>query len=139
MAQRANITLTDAESTPVNRVFKPYTPAGQSSMIAWRDSNQSIYAGQAVLSVEQRVPNKQTRATKYLWRLETPILEVTSPSTSSGIQPAPTVAYSCWGELRLTLPDRASLQDRKNVLAMLRDLIDEAIVTSQVYDLELIY
>lgn len=137
MAARANITLTDAEPTPVARVFKPVLSNGNS--IIWRDSTQSIYAGQAVLSVEQRVPNKQSRATKVLWRLEVPVLEQTSPSTSTGIQPAPTVAYSNWGEIRLTLPDRASLQDRQNVLAMMRDLIDEAIVTSQVHDLDLVY
>jgi hypothetical protein len=66
-------------------------------------------------------------------------LEVTSPSTSSGIQPAPTVAYTPIATLEFVMPDRASQQERKDLLAMLRDLIDEAIVTSQVHDLEMIW
>jgi hypothetical protein len=138
MAVRANVTLTDAAGTPVNHVFKP-TQVGSDGIIGWRDSNQSIYAGQAVLTCSQRLASRNAKATKVAWKLQTPVLEVTSPSTSSGIQPAPTVAYTPIATLEFVMPDRASQQERKDLLAMLRDLIDEAIVTSQVHDLEMIW
>jgi hypothetical protein len=65
-------------------------------------------------------------------RLNCPTLEQTSASTATGIQPAPTVAYTTVGEITLVLPERSNLQDRKNILAMLRDLIDESLTTAVV-------
>ena len=138
MAIRANITLTDAAGTPVNHVYYP-TKAGNADVLAWIDRTQAIAAGQNRLTVSQRMSNKQTKATKLSWRLETPILEQTSPSTATGIQPAPTVAYTPIGVVELVLPDRCSQQERKDLLSQMRDLIDEAIVTSQVHDLDMIY
>lgn len=138
MAVRANITLTDAAGTPVNHVFKPLQ-TGSDGVIGWRDSNQAIYAGQAVLTVSQRLAARNSKATKVVWKLETPVLEQTSPSTATGIQPAPTVAYTPLATIEFVLPDRMSLQERKDLLAQIRDLIDEAIVTSQVQDLEMIW
>lgn len=137
MSQRGNITLTDAATTPVNRVFYPTQSAD--GLITWRDRTQSVFVGQNRLTVSQRIANKQSKATKVSWKLETPVLEQTSPSTTTGIQPAPTVAYTPLATLEFVLPDRSSQQERKDLLAMIRDLVDEAIVTSQVQDLDLIY
>lgn len=137
MAIRGNITLTDAATTPVNRVYYPQQSVD--GVITWRDRTQAILAGQNRLTVSQRAANKQSKSSKVTWKLETPILEVTSPSTSTGIQPAPTVAYTPLATLEFVMPDRASQQERKDLLAQLRDLIDEAIVTSQVHDLDMIY
>lgn len=137
MAIRGNITLTDGATTPVNRVY--YPQQSDSGVITWRDRTQSVLAGQNRLTVSQRVATKQSKSTKVAWKLETPILEVTSPSTATGIQPAPTVAYTPLATLELVLPDRSTLQERKDLLTQLRDLIDEAIVTSQVQDLEMIW
>lgn len=138
MAIRANVTLTDAAGTPVNHVFKP-AQSGNDGLIIWRDSNEAIFAGQAVLSVSQRLASRNSKATKVAWKLVTPVLEQTSPSTSTGIQPAPTVAYSPIATIEFVIPDRASLQERKDLLAMIRDLCAEAIVTSQVQDIEMIW
>lgn len=137
MAIRGNITLTDAAGTPVNRVYFP-TQSGD-GLINWQDRTQAIFVGQNRLTVSQRLANKQTKTNKLSWKLETPILEQTSPSTATGIQPAPTVAYTPLATLEFVLPDRMSLQERKDLLAQMRDLIDEAIVTNQVHDLDLIY
>lgn len=137
MAIRGNITLTDAATTPVNHVMTPSTNGG--GPLQWRDSNQAIYIGKARLSLVQRLADKQSKTTKISWKLETPILEVTSPSTSSGIQPAPTVAYTPLMNIEFVLPDRTTLQERKDLLAMTRDLIGEAIVTAQVQDIDLIW
>ncbi len=137
MAIRANVTLTDAASTPVNHVYYPTQSADE--LIRFRDRISTVVAGQFRLSVEQRASTRQTQATKVSWKLETPILEQTSPSTSTGIQPAPTVAYTPLAKIEFVLPDRCTLQERKDLLAMTRDLIDEAIVTAQVQDLEMIW
>jgi hypothetical protein len=139
MAARGNITLTDAAGTPVNHVFKPVTSQNGQELLAWRDSNQAIFVGQGQLSLVQRLANAKAKTTKIVWKLATPVLEQTSPSTATGIQPAPTVAYTPLVNVEFVLPDRMSLQERKDLLAQMRDLLAEAIVTSQVHDLDLIY
>lgn len=139
MAQRAAITLTDATPvTPVNRVYNPSNENGD-GQLNWRDSTQSILVGQNRLAVTQRVATRQTKATKFSFKLETPILAQTSPSTSTGIQPAPSVAYTPLGEIHFVLPEQCTLQERKDLLAQMRDLIDEAIVTNLVHDYNLIF
>jgi hypothetical protein len=138
MAIRGNVTLTDAATTPVNRVYYPVR-TDDNAVLFWKDRTQPVLAGQNTLSVAQRMATKTSKSSKISWKLEAPILEQTSPSTATGIQPAPTVAYTNIGTIELVLPDRCTLQDRKDLLSQLRDLIDEAIVTSQVHDLDFIY
>lgn len=137
MAIRGNVTLTDAATTPVNRVYYPQNKVGD--VMNWRDRTQAILVGQNRLSLSQRMADRRTKATKFSFKLETPILEQTSASTSTGIQPAPTVAYTPIGVIELVLPDRCTQQERKDLLAQMRDLIGEAIVTNLVHDLDEIY
>lgn len=138
MAIRANITLTDATPiTPVNRVFFPTEQKG--SVLNWVDRTQAIAVGQNKLSVSQKSSSKDSPTYKISWKLVCPVLAQTSPSTSTGIQPAPTVAYSNLVTLEFVLHERATQQERKDILAQIRDLIDEAIVTNEVENLDLIW
>lgn len=138
MAIRANITLTDATpTTPVNRIYYPTEAKG--SVLNWVDRTQAIAVGQNKLSVSQKSSSKDSPTYKISWKLVCPILAQTSPSTSTGIQPAPTVAYSNLVSIDLVLHERATQQERKDMLTQIRDLIDEAIVTNQVEDLDLIW
>jgi hypothetical protein len=49
------------------------------------------------------------------------------------------VAYVPLATAEFVLPDRATVQERKDLLAQFRDLIGEAIVTNMVHDLDLIW
>jgi hypothetical protein len=131
MAQRGAITLTDAATTPVNRVYKPQL--SNEGLILWRDTTQAVFAGQNRLTLSQRVANKQARSNKISWKLECPILEQTAAYGPYS------VAYTNLINLEMVMHDRSSQQERKDVLAQMRDLIDEAIVTTQVHDLDFIY
>lgn len=138
MGQRASITLTDAAGTPVNHVFAPTAQKGD--VLFFNDRTvTSVTIGQNVLSLQQRPPSKSSQNTRFSWKLTCPTLEQTSPSTSTGIQPAPTLAYNNIANLELVFNQRSTLQERKDLLAMLRDLIDESIVTNQAQDLEITY
>jgi hypothetical protein len=68
-----------------------------------------------------------------------PVLEVTSPSTGTGIQPAPTVAYILRFNGEFILPERADLQGRKHILAYAKNTLAHALVTALVQDLEAVY
>lgn len=138
MAIRGNITLTDGATTPVNHVFYPVAKKGD--VLFWIDRTAtSVPIGQDSLSLLQRVPGKQAKSYKFAWRLQRKTLEQTSPSTTTGIQPQPTLAYENIAALDLVCHERSSLQERKDLLAQMRDLIDEAILTNLVQDLDLIY
>lgn len=137
MGQRTVIQLTDGATTPVVHSFSPSEI--KDNLMYWRDRSQAIYVGQNRLRLSQRVPGKDARTTKVVWNLTMPTLAVTAPTTGSGIQPAPSVAYENLAELSFVTHERSTLQERKDLLAMLRDLIDEGIVATQVHDGELIY
>ena len=137
MGQISTITLTDGASTPVARAFKPARRDG--SLYEYHNRANGIAAGYDKVFVEYRLPTKQLKSTKVAFKLVTPTLEQTSASTATGIQPAPQKAYECIGKLEFVLPERSNQQDRKNVLTMLRDLIDEQLVTDAVETLDPIY
>jgi hypothetical protein len=98
-----------------------------------------VSIGQNELSLAQKVPSRDSRNYKFSWKLRCPILEQTSASTATGIQPQPTLAYNNLASLDLVFNERSTLQERKDLLAQMRDLIDEALVTSQANDLEYTY
>lgn len=137
MSQISTITLTDGATTPVNRSFGPAKKDGDTYQYHYRGGG--VGAGFDRLTISTRHPTKALKATKVSLKLETPILEVTSPSTSTGIQPAPTVSHTPLAQLEFVLPEKASKQERKNLLTMTRDLIDELLVTQAVEDLDPVF
>lgn len=137
MAQRGNIAINDGAVTPVVHTYFPTQSAD--GLISWRDRTNAVYIGQNRLTVEQRLANRATKATKLSWKLETPVLEQTSTSTATGVPPPPTVAYTPLIKIEIVLPDRCSLQERKDALAQARNLFASALVTTQVHDLDLIF
>lgn len=137
MGQIANVSLTDGAATPVTRVFNPVNKINDNTF-KWVNRAGGIPIGFDRLTIMQR-PGDGKGATKVAIRLVTPILEVTSPSTSTGIQPAPTVAYEPLANIEFVLPDRSSKQNRKDLLAMIRDCLSEAVITTLVEDLDFVY
>lgn len=138
MSQKTSIVLTDnTPTTPVNRTFAPAKK--ENNLYTYHNRASGIVVGYDQLSIQQRLPTKQSKATTVTMKLVTPVLEQTSASTATGIQPAPTVAYSMIGKLEFVLPERSTLQNRKDLLAMLRDLIDEALTTESVENLDPTY
>lgn len=131
MGVRANITLSDGAATPVNRVY--YPQQGGDNLILWRDYTQGVYAGQNRLSLSQRAVNKNARSNKISWKLECPVLEQIAAYGPSA------VAYTNVGSIEMVTHERSTLQERKDMLFQMRDLIDEAIVLAQVQDLEFIF
>ena len=56
-----------------------------------------------------------------------------------GIQPAPTKAYESMAVVEFVLPERTSLQNRIDLLTMLKTALATSMVTSVVQDLENVY
>jgi hypothetical protein len=138
MGTIANLVLTDAAATPVNHTFGPVN-VDPNGVAHWADRSGGIALGFPTASMSLREPNKQTRNYKLTLKVVTPVLEVTSPSTSTGIQPAPTKAYDLLATVEIILPERSSLQQRKDIAAMVRDFIAEGIVTTAIESFEPVF
>lgn len=135
MAAQAAVVLTDATSpTPVNRSFAPRGVVN--GLATWQYIAGGILKGYNTLTQFLRSPVRGSDASKLTVKLVIPVLEVTSPSTSTGIQPAPTLAYELLANVEFVIPSRASLQERKDLYAMTKDLLTESIVQKGVEDLE---
>lgn len=143
MAAIANVTLSDAAGTPVVHTFTPTRVGveGANLKALWHDrsANAGVSAGFFTLDMSYSAPSKDRKSYRLGLKLSTPVLEVLSNSTVTGIEPAPTVSHVPLVQIDFVLPERATLQNRKDLLAMVRELIDETIVTNLVESLEPVY
>jgi hypothetical protein len=134
-----NIVIADGQATPVNRTFSPV--GINSDLVATYENRATgIPVGYDSLSIGLRRPSKANRNFKVSVRLALPVLEVTSPSTQSGIQPAPTKAYDCTAFVDFVLPERCSQQNRKDLITLLRNaLAGSGVIDVVVQNLETVY
>lgn len=138
MAAIAALTLADGQATPVNHTYSP-SPDLNSNLPRWEDRSGGIAMGFPVLTMSVRRPTKDYRSYKVHMKVATPILETTSASTASGIPPGPVVSYTLLGNLEFVLPERSTLQQRKDILAYVKNALANAIMTSAVQDFEPVY
>lgn len=125
MAALANITINDAATTPVAHTFNP---SRNGDVFVWEDRSGGIPAGYHRITLQQRGPTKDSKAMKYTLRIWHKTLEQTSASTATGIQPAPTEAYSCFFAGDFTMPMRATEQNRKDLVAFVTNGLANALL-----------
>lgn len=133
-----NVVISDGATTPVAHTFAPVGIDG--TVATYADRSGGIPVGYWTLSIGLREPVKNGAAVyKVTAKLLLPILEQTSPSTATGIQPAPTVGYTMAANVEFLLPARSTLQNRKDVLALCKNALANGLFTSVVENLENIY
>jgi hypothetical protein len=64
-----------------------------------------------------------------------PVLEVIS-GADGGYTPSPKVAYSLIGKVEMVLPNRSTLQNRKDLQAFIKNLMAQAVITKVVEEYE---
>lgn len=139
MSAIANIVINDGQATPASHTFAPVTIDAQ-GVAKWADRSGGISVGFPALSYSLKSPSGNSKSYKMTAKVTLPVLEQTSPSTSTGIQPAPTVAYNLIANVELVLPERSTLQDRKNLLAYMRNYLANAtVITAGVENYETVY
>lgn len=138
MAALAPIIINDGAATPVARTFNP-VKIDQVGVAHLADRSGGIAVGFPVVSLFVRSPSKDSRNYKIIGKIVVPTLEITSPSTGSGIQPAPTKAYDCLATIEFVCPERSTLAERKNILAFVKNFLANANVTNAVEAYEAIY
>lgn len=132
------ITINDGAASPVAHAFDPVEIDG--ILASYADRSGGIPIGYGVLSISLRKPaNMSTGVYKATVKVSIPTLEVTSPSTATGIQPAPTTAYTCVAAMDFLLPGRSTLANRKDVLAYAKNALANAAVVAVIQNLENVY
>lgn len=141
MAAITNIVINDGLTTPVAHTFAPAKTSADMALL--EDRVSGIYIGYNKLTISLLRPvgdaKAATRNLKLLIKLETPKMEVVSNNTISGIAPAATVSYRPVVEMIATLPERSTLQDRKDLQAYIRNALSNAFITDAFEKYELPY
>lgn len=137
----SNIVLADALATPVNHTFVPIG-RDKNGVFWFEDQSQANAIGFWRISVELKRPeianghaSSEGRSYRARVTLNEPILETVSNSTVSGIQPAPTLSYTSRGFTEYVMPERGSLQNRKDLRKMMANLQNDAQIIAVVESL----
>ena len=138
MAAFAALTLADGQATPVNHTFSPDI-IDAAGVAKYKDRSGGIALGYPSVSLGIRPPNKSSRLFRVSCRIATPVLEVTSPSTSTGIQPAPTLAHMPLFAGEFILSERSLRAERANLLAYVKNMFANAVIAQAVLDFESVY
>lgn len=119
-------------SDPAIATDSSFGPAGfnQAGVAAWVNRASGIAVGFPRLTGSFREPTKASRMFKSSWKLVLPTLEVTAPTTVTGIQPAPTKAYEITYVLDVIMPERCTLAERTLAFATFKSLLFETIQAS---------
>lgn len=138
MALATNIVLDDAAGTPVAHTFIPLgrDPNG----VFWfEDQSQVSPVGFWRISVDFKrppgaAPGQNTTGRQYKAKISLyePALENVSNSTISGVAPSPQIAYNMAAHTDFRMPERGSLQNRKDLRKMTANLLANAQIISVV-------
>lgn len=141
MGQAANIVINDGLATPVAHTFA-YVPY-DNNIAGYEDRAAGIPIGYNRITISMRRPKSNTAAAsvasrnyRMVVKIETPKLETVSNSTVSGVAPAPTLSYRPMCTLEFVMPERSQLQDRKDLLAYIKNVLANAQITNLVHDFD---
>lgn len=121
--------LTTSATVGVDSTMNPegINPQGVAS---WVDRAGGIAIGYPRLTLSLRPPTKGSRVYKAQVKLALPTLEQTSPSTATGIQPAPVKAYDCTCVMEFFLPERSTLLERQTLFSRVASLFARTVNAS---------
>jgi len=142
MSAKANIVINDGQATPVAHTFSPRGPVDSNGYHIYEDRVGGIAIGFPLLMFRVKSPtsgaqvSQSNRVYRVGMSLSVPTMEVTSPQTGTGIQPAPTVSYVHRANVEYLLPERGTLAQRKDLNAYTKNFLANAVWTTAVETFE---
>lgn len=123
MSQIANIVIADGQSTPVNHTFSVLAAQSGDTPSLWRDTASStVVSGQYRMSMRVY---RSTTADKVQIRVTMPKLSTDGTLTK---------VHQNLAVLDLVLPDTADIQERKDILAFMKNALANSIIIDAVYN-----
>ncbi|DAD51942.1 coat protein [ssRNA phage Esthiorhiza.2_6] len=109
-----------------------FSPVGfaQPGVAKWADRSGGIPLLYPSLTVSVRQPTAGSRVCRIVTKVVLPTADVTAPSTSTGIQPAPSKAYECLGQLEMVLPERSTAAERNRLRSYLLSVLSQNLQAS---------
>lgn len=136
MTAFADLTLNDGQATPVAHTFKARRIDG--IVAKYQDISGGIAIGYPQVTLSSREPVGDSGNFKVVAKVKLPVLETVSGTSYAGIVPAPTLAYDLPFSGEFILPGRSTIAVRKDILAYVRSLINSALMTALVVDLDFV-
>lgn len=133
MSAVGNIVINDGATTPVSHTFAVARVAPE--LVTYQDRSAAVVAGFNVITIGTRYANGNNSGQKVTLKIVAPTLAVTAPTTGTGIQPNPVAAYSHLATVEFLLPAAGTTQNRKDLLAFVKNLLAAQVVTDAVQDL----
>lgn len=136
----ADLTIADGQASPANHTFRAMlqNPLGVFNYLEQSAANPLGYIRWAwslrFPAIGARV-SSQDRVYRVKQSIVLPTMESTSASTGTGIPPAPTLAYETRSTVEYVIPERATLQERKDINAYTKNGLAHASWTAQAVDL----
>lgn len=109
-----------------------YEPEGQVALGVQRyvDRSSGIAAGYPSYTISVRRPQNGSRNSRIVEKVTLPVLNITSPSTGSGIQPLPSVAYNLVMNREFVVPEAASDAEKAKLLSLCASLFSRSVFAS---------
>jgi len=134
----ANIALNDAQATPVAHTFVPasFDPKSGTWWFEDQSGSSSIAFNRISVQLVKPLPPapgeaSNGRMNRIKIAVHTPKAE-TLGTNDAGIVPAPTVSYICRVQMEFMFPERALLQDRKDLRKYAQFLLADSNITAVV-------
>lgn len=134
MTAIAAITLPDAATTPVNHVFNPMSVKGDTG--SWANQAASLPIGFEQIAMTLLDPSGSVTVYRQNTTMRLPVLKTT---TDTGGNSTTTVDYWLEANLELKIPQRSTLQNRKDLIKLFTGLLANAQFTSMAQDLQHTY
>jgi len=139
MATAVNMVINDGQVTPVAVTFTP----------VFRDANGVYWFHDLVetnpllrrmISISLKNPSRGQKEPMYKAnvRVFIPTPDITSPTTGTGIQPAPSKAYTTVSDMTFMIPQRSTLANRRDAEAFSRNLLSNTLVQGVLRDLNMV-
>lgn len=144
MPALGNVVINDGASTPVARTFVPANK-DDNGFQCWFEKTATSAIGFWKLMERLSFPtpggkvSSSDRVYRAVFQVNTPVMEVTAPTTGTGIQPAPTMSYLPSVKIEFVLPERSTVQDRKHLRLLIRNMLDHANAVAAIDNLEPVY
>jgi len=125
----ASLSINDGQTTPVAHTFSPVTTDGSKAEFAERSASSP--AGFYMLTHEVRRPATAAAAHRILIGLNVPVM-----ATVNGV---PTVVRNSSAQVILNLSNQSSEQERKDLLAYVKNILSNSSVATTVHNIEPFY
>lgn len=131
MSAQSNIVINDGQTTPVAKTFS--ARGADLHLATWKDTSSGISIGMPTITISNKEQDGSNGAYRVEARITVPVLETIS-GDAGGYTPSPKVAYKMFGKVELVSPNRATLQNRKDLVAFVKNLMAHTIVTETLVD-----